>query len=536
MMKEFFKRFKFLWEQVPSKYKRHYVIYTLVSFVHAAIFLILPFIFKDIIDAFTKGKNSNQSILLYIVITVLGYLSIRLWSLSNVYTRERMRKILTDNLFSSSLRMEPSHFKTKKSGYWANIFSRDTVMTTQMFSDFVYTLPEEGITLVVVLTVLSFYCLPIFFLTLVSLVLIVLLSIGRDKYAIPEYDRSQESLRKVNELTNTYLKGMEDIKHYRAEKLFLREVTNGMKTYGRNLFGYLKKDFLLSYSISSVSEFIKIGSVGISLLFFLSGNFTFGTAILLIQFASIAYEKANYLFENVKWLQNFPSHIRKVEMVIESPRMEIPTMGSKDFYGMKLRNIGVKYDNKWLVRKFSMELKKGEKVALLGKSGAGKSTILKVITGRLIPTEGFVRFLPEHPEIGILAQNPYLFNRTIKENLLMAKPTAGEEDVKRALEFCGLMKFVEDLPNGVDTMVGQAGKLISGGERARLALARLVLLDPELVIVDEPLTGVDEKRKDEILQYFLEFLRYKTCVIVTHDPKISQIASGQIYLEEVPDL
>ncbi len=532
-MKDFLNKFKFLWRQVPPRYKRHYTLYTLISFIHAAIFLVLPFIFKEVVDALVNGKFSSQNILLYVVITILGYLSIRLWSLSNVYTMEKMRKVLEDKLFSSAIEMDHLHFKTKNSGYWASIFSPDTVMTTQMFSDFVYTLPEEGLTLVAVLVVLLIYCPPIFLLTLTVISLVIFLTIFRDKHVVPEYDKSQESLRKVNELTNTYLKGIEDIKHNMAEGLFLKAVRDGMRTYGQNLFNYLKKDFLVTYLITSVNEFIKIGSVGLSLFFFLKGSFTFGTAILLIQFASIAYEKANYLFENVKWLQNFPPHIKKVEMVIESPKIKIHSSTSKEFQTLKLRNISVKYGDRWVIRNFSMNLKKGEKVAIVGRSGIGKSTILKVITAQVIPQEGSVHFSPKHPAMGVLSQNPYLFNRTIRQNLLMANPLASEDEMMRALKFCGLSEFVEVLPNGLDTPIGQAGKLISGGEKARMALARLMLLNPELVLVDEPLTGVDEDKKDEIFKYFYEFLKIKTCVIVTHDPKMLMMTSRRVQLEEV---
>ncbi|MGC8691122.1 MAG: ATP-binding cassette domain-containing protein [Caldisericum sp.] len=533
-MKEFLKQLKFLWFQMPSRYKRHYVIYALISIVHAAVFLILPFIFKLILDAFVKGKFSTSNIFIYISITILGYLSIRLWSLSNIHTREGMRKILEDNLFQSSIKMEPENFKTKNSGYWASIFSKDTVMTTQMFSDFVYTLPEEGITLFTVLVVLWIYCSQIFILISVCLSMVIFLGVLRDKNVVPKYDKSQENLRDMNEKANIYLKGVEDIKHNMAENVFLAAVKNEMKKYSQNLFDYLKEDFVITYITSSISELIKIGSVGLSLLYFLKGEYTFGTAILLIQFSAIAYDKTNYLFENVKWLQNFPPHIKKVEMIVKSPSIEVPKIESRTFQNLKLEKIWIEYNGKWIIKDFSMDLKADEKVAILGKSGIGKSTILKTISGQLSPKRGRITFSPGRPMIGVLSQNPYLFNRTIKENLIISNPSITEEDMMKALETCGLSELIKLLPMGLNTPIGQAGKLISGGEKARLALTRLVILNPELVLMDEPLTGVDEEQKDKVLKYFRDFLNYKTCVIVTHDMKIvEELSTRQIKLEEV---
>ncbi|WP_036225298.1 ATP-binding cassette domain-containing protein [Mesoaciditoga lauensis] len=532
-MKEFYKTFRFLWIQTPSKYKKHYAIYAFVSVIHAAVFLALPFIFKFILDDFVKGNFSTQSILLYVVLTLLGYLSIRLWSLSNIYTREEMRKILEDKLFHSSVEMEPRHFKIKNSGYWVSIFSRDIPMTAEMFSDFVYTLPEEGITLIAVLVMLLIYCPEVFALTLVCLSLITFLSVLRDKHVVPKYDKSQELLRKMNEKMNTYLKGIEDIKHNMAEKVFLTAIKSEMEKYGQNVSEYFRKDFWITYITLSINELIKIGSVGLSLFFFLNGRYTFGTAILLIQFSSIAYEKANYLFENMKWLQNFPPHIKKVETLVKSPNIIMPEVKSRSFQALKVEKIWIKYDNEWVIRDFSMNVKRGEKVVILGRSGIGKSSILKAISGQLFPEKGSIQFFPDRPTIGILSQNPYLFNRTIKENLLIANPSVNEKEMVETLNFCGLSKFIQTLPNGLNTPIGQAGKLISGGEKARLALARLMLLNPELVLIDEPLTGVDEKKKEEVLKYFHKFLRLKTCIIVTHDMKIAEIATRQIQIKEV---
>jgi len=209
--------------------------------------------------------------------------------------------------------------------------------------------------------------------------------------------------------------------------------------------------------------------------------------------------------------------------------------GTGNFEELILNNVSFSYDGKLVLKNFSMQVKKGEIVALIGRSGIGKSTVLKIITGFLKPQKGEVIFLQGKPKIGMLFQGGRLFNRTLRENLLIAKPNASEEELVEALKKAGLLEWFEKLPKGFDTQIGQTGKLISGGERSRLSLARTILFDPEILLLDEPLVGVDQDRKEEILDTLKELLKGKTCILVTHDKSLLRIADRTIYIMEEED-
>ena len=135
----------------------------------------------------------------------------------------------------------------------------------------------------------------------------------------------------------------------------------------------------------------------------------------------------------------------------------------------------------------------------------------------------------------MLFQGQRLFNRTLRENLLIAKPNASEEELVEALKKAGLLEWFEKLPKGFDTQIGQTGKLISGGERSRLSIARTILFDPEILLLDEPLVGVDQDRKEEILDTLKELLKGKTCILVTHDKSLLRIADRTIYIMKEED-
>lgn len=529
------KKFKVLWEIIPKKDKIYYIAYIIISIVHSLLFVLLPFLYRDIINAVTTRVYPEEKVFFYIALTILGYASIRLWSLMNVYIKEKMTKNLLDKLFSSILKMDLKSFIRKDAGYWASIFSNDVRFASQLYSDFLYILPAEFIVFIAILAILFVYCKPLLIIVTVILFAVTLISLLREKYVIPHYDRAQESLRITSDHINAHLKGIEDLIHYRGESFLKKKFLEDFSSYIDNIKNYLLGDFLNGYSINLLNEFGKLAAIGMSLLFFAMGDFSFGTAVMLITFSTMSYDKANYIVENLRWLQNFPPHIEKIQGAIESPKIEMEDKGTGNFEELILNNVSFSYDEKLVLENFSMQVKKGEIVALIGRSGIGKSTVLKIITGFLKPQKGEVIFLQGKPKIGMLFQGGRLFNRTLRENLLIAKPNASEEELVEALKKAGLLEWFEKLPKGFDTQIGQTGKLISGGERSRLSIARTILFDPEILLLDEPLVGVDQDRKEEILDTLKELLKGKTCILVTHDKSLLRIADRTIYIMKEED-
>ena len=148
----------------------------------------------------------------------------------------------------------------------------------------------------------------------------------------------------------------------------------------------------------------------------------------------------------------------------------------------------------------SLEVRPGERVAILGRSGSGKSTLASLIRGDLKPDAGTVELggVPAGSfgddmarYLGVIQQQTYLFNRSLRENLRIGREDATDEDVNNVLERVGLRTLVERLPEGLDTLVDEAGVRFSGGERHRIALARVLLQDVSTIVLDEPTVGLD---------------------------------------------
>ncbi len=197
------------------------------------------------------------------------------------------------------------------------------------------------------------------------------------------------------------------------------------------------------------------------------------------------------------------------------------------FKELKINQPTFKYQdgNRNVVKHISMDIHPGEKIALLGPSGTGKSTFLKLVVGDLTPTDGEVLINGQNilnlqsvrsSLFGILDQQPYLFDTTVMNNVRLGNTNASDQQVKDALAAVGLKDLIESLPDKYDTEVQEAGKRFSGGERQRLSLARILLQDAPIIILDEPTVSLDPITEKKLLDKVFELLHDKTIIWVTH--------------------
>ncbi|WP_379138499.1 thiol reductant ABC exporter subunit CydC [Paenibacillus sp. sgz500958] len=194
---------------------------------------------------------------------------------------------------------------------------------------------------------------------------------------------------------------------------------------------------------------------------------------------------------------------------------------------LQLKNVGYRYSEEgvWSIRDLNLDLPQGKKVAIIGRSGAGKSTLLKVIQGALQPSTGSAAingieaaaYGDRIPSIiSVLNQSPHLFDTTVGNNIRLGDPEASVEAIKQAAGRAQLDNLIASLPEGYNTPVREAGARFSGGERQRIALARILLQNTPVVVLDEPTVGLDPRTERELLSTMFAAMADKTLVWVTH--------------------
>ena len=203
---------------------------------------------------------------------------------------------------------------------------------------------------------------------------------------------------------------------------------------------------------------------------------------------------------------------------------------------INIDSVSFKYEDEYVLRDFSLQVKKGQSVALVGQSGSGKSTIANLVTrfydvnkGSISIDGSDIRDITKSSLrglMGLVTQDSILFNDTIKNNLLLGKPDATEQEVLKALEVANAWEFVKDLPQGIETNIGDSGNKLSGGQKQRLSIARAVLKNPPIMVLDEATSALDTESERLVQDALENMMKNRTSIVIAH--RLSTIQNADL--------
>jgi ATP-binding cassette, subfamily B, bacterial MsbA len=339
------------------------------------------------------------------------------------------------------------------------------------------------------------------------------------------------------------LSGLKVVKSYNAENYFKNIFNNSISRLLRLDNSIGKKNNLAS----PMSEFM--GIVTISILLWYGGNLVLVdqtlNGALFIVYLGLAYNiltpakaisKASYSVKNGLAAAERVFEVLDTENTVATKENAIIATDFTD--KITLDDINFKYENDYVLKNFSLEVPKGKTIALVGQSGSGKSTITNLLTRFYDVNEGVIKIdgidikdLDLHSLrnlIGLVTQDSILFNDTIKNNITLGKENVTDEEIMSALKIANAYEFVKDLPNGIETNIGDAGGKLSGGQKQRLSIARAVLKNPPIMILDEATSALDTE-SEKFVQVALEnMMQNRTSIVIAH--RLSTIQKADVII------
>ncbi|HDP1740127.1 TPA: ABC transporter ATP-binding protein/permease [Staphylococcus aureus] len=199
---------------------------------------------------------------------------------------------------------------------------------------------------------------------------------------------------------------------------------------------------------------------------------------------------------------------------------------------IQLTDISFRYDDsdRLVLNDLNLEIFKGDQIALVGPSGAGKSTLTHLIAGVYQPTIGTISTNQRDLNIGILSQQPYIFSASIKENITMFKDIENNT-IEEVLDEVGLLDKVQSFTKGINIIIGEGGEMLSGGQMRRIELCRLLVMKPDLVIFDEPATGLDIQTEHMIQNVLFQHFKDTTMIVIAHRDNTIRHLQRRLYIE-----
>ena len=343
------------------------------------------------------------------------------------------------------------------------------------------------------------------------------------------------------------LTGLKVVKSYNAEGSFIQKFNASLERLLKLSTSIANKNNLAS----PMSEFL--GIVTIAVLLWFGGHMVLVEHSLkgtdFIGYIALAYtiltpakaiSKASYQVKSgLAAAERVFTLLEQENVVVNKPNAFVKHTFDK---GISVKNINFAYQDENVLKNFSFEVEKGKTIALVGQSGSGKSTIANLLTrfydinNGSIEVDGVeVRDWDMHALrglIGLVTQDSILFNESIKNNLLIGKPDATDEEIIDALKIANAYEFVTTLPNGINTNIGDAGGKLSGGQKQRLSIARAVLKNPPIMILDEATSALDTESEKSVQDALEKMMQNRTSIVIAHRLSTIQKADNIIVMQK----
>tara|TARA_B110000211_G_scaffold68103_1_gene78623 strand:+ start:1111 stop:2883 length:1773 start_codon:yes stop_codon:yes gene_type:complete len=496
--------------------------------------LVLPWKSKALLDDVIPNKDFEQ---LYSLLTIVGFailvqaitsfLLTRILSVQAQYLISELRAQVQKKILSLPIRF----FDNTKSGALVSRIMSDVEGVRNLIGTGLVQLVGGTITAVISLILLIDISLPMTLFVLVPVTIFGLVALKAFKYIRPIFRaRGKINAEVTGRLTET-LAGVRVIKGFNAEKQENKSFEEGVD----RLFQNVKKSLTATAFMTSSATFLlglaSTGIMGIGGYYIMQDTLTTGdfisfTLLLgfmiapIVQMSNIGSQLTEALagLDRTEELMNMESEEDPINRTIALDNMQ----GDIIFNDVSFAYV----EGKEVLSNISFNAPPGSVTALVGSSGSGKSTIAGLSATFLNPGSGLitidgndiskVKLSSFRENLGVVLQDEFLFEGTIRENILFPRPNASEEQVLSAVKAGYVDEFTDRFEEGLDTLIGERGVKLSGGQRQRIAIARAVLADPKIIILDEATSNLDTESEALIQKSLAELVKDRTTIVIAH--------------------
>ena len=491
------------------------------------------------------GEDKSKALIAVIILVIVVFLFKNIFNYLAMYfitfLRNGVLKDIRNELYDKTISLPLSYFSEKRKGDIMARLGTDVLEIQHSFLSILELLFREPLTIVFTI---------IFMLTIsVKLTLFVFIFIPISGFLISivgkslkrRSDKVQKEQGYFLSLLEETLGGLRIIKGFNAEGKFNEKFQESTSRFNKFSNSLLNRTNLAK----PTSEFLGIAVIAVLLWYG-------GTLVLIeksldgedfLAFMGLAYN----ILTPAKALSKASYNVKKgnaaAERVLEIIETENPLTDKEDASEIKgfesdilFDNISFKYENDLVLKDFTLNITKGKTVALVGQSGSGKSTLANLLTrfydinsGQILIDGIDIRNITKkslRDQLGIVTQDAILFNDTVKNNVLLGCVNASDEDVVQALKIANAYEFVKELPNGIETNIGDSGNKLSGGQKQRLSIARAVLKNPPIMILDEATSALDTESEQLVQKALEQLMENRTSLVIAH--RLSTIQKADV--------
>lgn len=503
----------------------------------------LAIVSKNIIDSATGGNLVVKAIVIYMVLTLVTLLLSAINSLISIVLDEKFSFGIRKNLYEKIIESSWTDIKKYHTG---DLMTRLTSDAGNISNGIIYTIPNI---LKLVIELLIMFCLLYYYepaLAVMSLLIapvaaLTCFVLGRKlkklQVKVLESEASYRSFLQES-ISNLLIvkafcnekKSIDKLTNLREERFYWVRKKANMGIVSSNIMS-------LSFQIGYIAA-LSVGAVKVA-----DGSITYGTMALFLTMVGRVQSPIMQLAEQVPKIVSIFASAGRVMELQKIARENYDTHEMKEEHiGVSVNNLTFGYtEREKVLENISLDIKPGEFVAIIGESGIGKTTLIRLMMA-FMEGEGTIEFtnhLNEHTLAGAGArsfmsyvpQGNTLFSGTIKENVRMGKEEATDEEIEEALKMAAAYEFVQELPNGVNTVIGERGHGISEGQAQRVAIARALIKKAPFLILDEATSSLDEKTELEVLEGIKNLTPRPTCILITHRRSVLEYCDRELKIE-----